>query len=82
MKKGMSIYDESGDVVASFSSVKREGDKLIVDGKALGAMRMDMIITVEESLNGLKLAFCWAVISFILFLPYFGLRRLLKRAHL
>jgi hypothetical protein len=82
MKKGMSIYDESGDVVASFSSVKREGDKLIVDGKALGAMRMDMIITVEESLNGLKLALCWAVISFILLLPYFGLRRLLKRAHL
>ena len=80
MKREMRIYNENGDTVALFSSVKREGDKLVVDGKALGSLRMDMIITVEEAFNGLRMVLCWAVISFILLLPYFGVRRLFKRA--
>ena len=80
MKKGMRIYNEFGDVVAEFSSIKREGDKLVADGKALGAMRMDMIITIEEAFSGLRVLLCWSVISFALLLPYFGVRRLFKRA--
>ena len=81
MKKGMRIYNEFGDVVAEFSSIKREGDKLVADGKALGAMRMDMIITIEEAFSGLRVLLCWGVISFVLLLPYFGVRRLFKRSH-
>lgn len=81
MKKAMRIYNEFGDVVAEFSSVKREGDKLVADGKALGSMRMDMIITVEEAFNGLRVLLCWGLISFVLLLPYFGVRRLFKRTH-
>ena len=80
MKKGMRIYNEFGDVVAEFSSIKREGDKLVADGKALGAMRMDMIITIEEAFNGLRVLLCWGLISFALLLPYFGVRRLFKRS--
>jgi hypothetical protein len=81
MEKGMRIYDETGDVVALFSSVKRDKDKLVVDGKALGSMRMDMIITVDELFNGLRLALCWGVITFILLMPYFCIRKLFKRNH-
>ena len=80
MKKGMRIYNESGDIVAEFFSIKREGDRLVTDGKALGVMRMDMIITVEEVFNGFRIALSWAVISFVLLLPYFSVRRLFKKA--
>lgn len=76
MAKEMKVYDQDGEVVAVFSSVERKGDKLVVDGKALGYMRMDMIFTLDEILNGLKLALSWGVISFVLLLPYFILRRL------
>ncbi len=79
MAKGMKVYDENGEIVAVFSSVKRKGDRLVVDGKALGVMRMDMIFTPGEIFNGLKMALCWGVISFILLLPYFSLRRLYRR---
>ncbi|MGA2670536.1 MAG: hypothetical protein ABSF21_03860 [Dehalococcoidia bacterium] len=79
MKKGMTVYIEDGDIAAVFYSVKRVGDKLVVDAKALDAMRMDMIFTQKEIFNGLKIAFSWEVISFVLLLPYFGLKRLIRR---
>jgi hypothetical protein len=77
---GMRIYNDADDEVALFLSVRREGDRLIIDGKVLGAMRMDMIITAGEAFKGLRMSLCWAVISFALLLPYFGVRRLLKRS--
>ncbi len=79
MVKEMKVYDQDNEIVAVFNSVKRKGDKLVVDGKALGYMRMDMIFTLEEIFNGLKMMLCWGVISFILLLPYFSLRRLYHR---
>ncbi len=79
MKKGITAYTETGSVAAVFYSVRREGDKLVVNGKALGVMSMDMIFTPEEICRGLKMALCWAVLSFILLLPYFGMKRLLRR---
>ena len=75
----MKVYDENGEIVAVFYAVKRKGDRLVVDGKALDVMRMDMIFTLEEIFNGLKMALCWGVISFILLLPYFSLRQLIRR---
>jgi hypothetical protein len=75
-REPVSLFDRNGEVVAAFYSVGREGDKLVVDTKALDVMRMDMIVTPSQVLKGLKMAFCWPVISFILFLPYFTLRRL------
>ena len=79
MEKSATIYTETGSVALVIQSVRREGDKLVVDGKALGTMRMDMIFTVEEVLNTLRIALCWGVISYVLLLPYFGLRYIFKR---
>jgi hypothetical protein len=59
--------------------VKRKGDRLVVDGKALGTMSMDMIFTLEEIFNALKIAFCWGMVSFILLFPYFSLIYAFKR---
>jgi len=79
MAKGMKVYDQDDEVIAEFNSIERKGDKLIVDGKALGYMRMDMIFTLDEVLQGLKLALSWAVISYILLLPFFVLRHLFRK---
>ena len=71
------MYDRNGEVIGAFYSVIREGDKLVIDGKALDVMRMDMIVTPAQVLKSLKLVFSWPVISFVFLLPYFGLRRLI-----
>jgi hypothetical protein len=73
------IYTDNGGVALVLSSLRREGDKLVIDGKALGTMHMDMIITPGEFFNTLKIVFSWAVISYLLLLPFFGLGRLFKR---
>ena len=75
MKQPMTVYTQDGSIAAEFNSVRREGDKLIVDGKALGAMRMDMVFRLEEVLKGIKMALSWPLISYVLLLPYFILRR-------
>jgi len=74
-KEFISLSDRNGEVVAAFYSVKREGDKLVLDTKALDVMRMDVIITPAEVGKILKMVFSWPVISFILLLPYFALRQ-------
>ena len=73
------MYSEDGDVVAAFYKVKRKQDKLVIDGKALDAIQMDMVLTPEETLKGLRMVFSPDVVSFLFLLPYFYLRRLLQR---
>ena len=79
MKEPVSLCDRNGEVAAAFYSVKREGDKLVIDTKALDVMRLDIIITLAQVWKSLKMVFCWPVISFILLLPYFALRQLVTR---
>jgi hypothetical protein len=78
MAKTATVYAENGSVALVVNSIRREGNKLVIDGSALGAMRMDMILTPGELVNTLRLAFCWSVVFFILLLPFFGLKRLFK----
>jgi len=75
-REPVSLCDRNGEVVAAFYSINREGDKLVIDAKALDVIRMDMILTPAQVWKSLKLVFSWPVISFILLLPYFALRRL------
>jgi len=74
MKSSIRAYNTEGTEVVEIPSVKREGDKLIIDGKALGVMRMDMIVTLVDVLNGLRMIFSCSFISFILLLPFFVMR--------
>lgn len=74
MKKGVIILTENGDEAAAVYSVKRSGDKLIMDGCALGTMRMDMIMTAEDALRAAKMVLSWDVICFILLLPFYAVR--------
>ena len=74
MKNGVVIRTENGDEAAAVYSIKRSGDKLIMDGTALGTMRMDMVMTAEDALQAVKMALSWDVICFVLLLPYYVIR--------
>jgi hypothetical protein len=78
-REPVSLCDRNGEVVAAFYSVNREGDKLVIDAKALDVMRMDMVVTPAQVLKILKMVFSWQVMSFILMLPCFALKRLVAR---
>ena len=71
VQEGINIVNEVGDIAVVIYSVRREGDKLVMDGKALGTMRMDMILSAEEAFRGLKIALSWQCISFVLLMPYY-----------
>jgi hypothetical protein len=79
MSNGIRVFNEDGEVIAEFYAVKRKDNRLIVDGKALGVMRMDMIFTSGELLKGLKVVFSWSVVSYILLIPYFTVRAAFRR---
>jgi hypothetical protein len=79
MGNGVKVLDQDGEVIAEFYAIKRKDNRLIVDGKALGVMRMDMILTPPELLKGFKMALSWGVVSYIMLVPYFALREVLRR---
>jgi hypothetical protein len=74
MKQVVTIRNETGDEAASISSVRRVGDKLVMDGKALGTMQMDMILSAEDALRAVKMMLSWQGLSFIILLPFFAIR--------
>lgn len=74
MKNILVIRNETGDEVASISSVRRVSDKLVMDGKALGTMQMDMILSAEDALRAVRMMFSWQGLSFIFLLPFYGIR--------
>ncbi len=72
------IYAEEGDAIVEIYSINRDGEKLVMDAKVLGAMRMNMFLTPDETFNGIKIM-SQKLILYLLLLPYFGLRRLVRR---
>lgn len=79
MKPGVKAYSDDGNVVAEFYSVKREGEKLLIDSKALGVMRMDMILPLSEVLRCFKVLVGWATITYLLLIPYFLIKKLFRK---
>jgi hypothetical protein len=79
MQNGVKVLDPDGEVIAEFYAIKRKDNQLIVDGKALGVMRMDMILLPRELLRGIRMALSWSVLSYILLIPYFTLREVFRR---
>jgi uncharacterized membrane protein YjfL (UPF0719 family) len=74
MKHVVTIRNDTGDEAASISSVRRVGDKLVMEGKALGTMQMDMILSAEDALRAIRMMFSWAGLSFIILLPFYAIK--------
>ena len=80
MKEGVKGYTKDGEPIVTFFSARREGDKLITDVMVLDSMRMDITFTLKEVFGIIKMTLSWGVISFILLIPYFTLKRCFSRA--
>jgi len=78
MKTGVKAYSEDGNVVAEFYSVKRDADKLVIDSRALGVMRMDMVVPLAEVLRSFRVLLGWATVSYVLLIPYFIVKNLFR----
>jgi hypothetical protein len=74
MKNVVIVRTETGDEAASIYSMKRVGDKLVMEGKALGTMHMDMILSAEDALRAARMMFSWAGLSFIILLPFYAIK--------
>jgi predicted ABC-type ATPase len=74
MRHVVTVRNETGDEAASISSVRRVGDKLVMEGKALGTMQMDMVLSAEDALRAVRMMFSWQGLSFIILLPFFAIR--------
>ena len=72
---GMKVFTEDGTVAAAFYSIRRRGDHLILDANVLETMRMELILTRGEMLQAVRMVLSWSVLSFVLLLPYFWLKR-------
>lgn len=80
MKNVVTIRTETGDEAASIYSMKRVGDKLVMSGKALGTMQMDMILSTADALRAARMIFSWAGLSFIIRLPFYAIKnKIVKR---
>lgn len=74
MKNVVTVRTETGDEAASIYSMKRVGDKLVMEGKALGTMQMDMILSTEDALRAARMMFSWTGLSFIILLPFYVIK--------
>jgi hypothetical protein len=73
------VFTDSGSPVLLIESISRDKDKLVINGKVLGTMSMDMIFPSEEVFRAIRIALCGGVVSYVFLLPYFGLKNLFKR---
>jgi hypothetical protein len=81
MGKGVeaTIYTETGSPALIIEAVSRRGDKLVIEGKALGSIYMDMLLSAKDFPRLLRVVCSWGLISFLLLLPYFALASAVKR---
>ena len=80
MKKlAVSLRDRNSQIAATFNSIDRENDTLVIEAKALEVMDIGVVVTPSSFFKMIPMVFSWPVISFILLLPYYGIKRLFKR---
>lgn len=81
MVKGIeaTIYTETGSPALVIQGVRRKGEKLVIEGKALGSMYMDMVLTAKDFIRVARVMCSWALVSFVLLLPFLPVIRFLRR---
>ena len=73
--KGADIYSEEGRVVVSVTSMRREGDQVLMEGKLMGSWDAKMYMTPEAAVRMGKIMLNPSFIGFVLSLPCILRRR-------
>lgn len=80
-RKAVTAYTTEGEPVMEVFAIKRDGDKLIIDGKALGSMTMDVVISIDEIARGIDIVLKKDVFRWLLMLPGALLRNRRNKKH-
>ena len=78
MSKSLELFTKDKTLAAEIKSVNRVKDNLVFNAKLLGTMDMDIYLDCDGILKGIKMGFNWGVLSYILLLPYFVIKSILK----
>ena len=78
MSKSLELFTKDKTLAAEIKSVSRVGKDLVFNAKLLGTIDMDIYLDCDGLLKGIKMGFNWGVISYILLLPYFIIKLVLK----
>lgn len=73
------IRTDSGSPALVIEGVRREGDKLVIEGKALGTMYMDMVLSAGDFFRVLRVFCSWGFVSFLLLVPFYTVTLALRR---
>ncbi|MEG0026837.1 MAG: hypothetical protein RR360_05660 [Raoultibacter sp.] len=76
-RKSLIVRTEDGNPVMEVFGMKTVGDKMIMDGKALDSMTMDVIVSIDDVAKGYEIVDKRAVWAFIKQFP--AARRRLKK---
>jgi hypothetical protein len=63
------ILTETGEVAMTMESIYREGNKLVLEGKMMGAWKSKMYLSVDMFPKLIRLMLNWSLISYILVFP-------------
>ena len=78
-RREATIYTETGSPALVIQAVRRRKGTLVIEGKALGSMYMDMLVSPGDFLRLLRVMCSWGLVSFILLLPLHGLIGAMRR---
>ena len=69
------ILSESGSPLMVLESIGREGNKMAIVGRLIGAWPSKMYVELPDVWNMIKLMINWQVISYVLSMPFLALKQ-------
>jgi len=75
----MKIFTGKDEVAVEIEWIGRKKENLVMWGKVLGTMGMNMYLTPEEICRSFKILFTWRMFVYILLLPYFIVKMYFKK---
>lgn len=76
---GATIFTDTGSPALVIQAVKRRGDVLVIEGKALGSMYMDMVVPARDLPKLLRVVCSRGLFSFLLLAPFYSLGSAVRR---
>ena len=75
----MKIFTGNDEVAVEIEWIGRKKENLVMWGKVLGTMGMNMYLTPEELCKNIKMVLTWRLFFYVLLLPYFIVKLYLKK---
>jgi hypothetical protein len=75
----MKIFTGNDEVAVEIEWIGRKKENLVMWGKVLGTMGMNMYLTPEELCKNIKMVLTWRMFFYVLLLPYFIVKLYLKK---